>query len=109
MIRVVNENDLITTMPATFYYHFGFQVDLYKKHWYNRKVPKPDFTYFNPNDSRWEKFKKSRTNSVLSNINLGYDHGSYISRIQKAEPYLQNTSLNDLYIDENIFEDNAAA
>ncbi|GFH45376.1 hypothetical protein CTEN210_01850 [Chaetoceros tenuissimus] len=109
MIRVVNENDLITAMPATFYYHFGFQVDLYKKHWYNRKVPKPDFTYFNPNDSKWEKFKKSRTNSVLSKINLGYDHGSYISRIQKAEPYLQNTSLNDLYIEANIFEDNAAA
>merc|ERR1711862_471759 len=93
VLRVVNENDWITTVPKTWYRHFGHQVDMYKKKWYHRSSPSPDFTYFNPTDNWWESFQKRRTNSILSNFNVGYDHSDYISRIQQEEEYLEKTSL----------------
>lgn len=103
MLRIVNENDLFTTMPKWWYRHFGHQIDFYKKKWYHRKDPEPDFTYFDPTDNACMKLYKRTTNTILSNLNLAYDHSAYMNRIHKAEKYLDNTSLNDLYM-KNVFD-----
>jgi hypothetical protein len=52
-------------------------------------------------DGAWTRYGKTWTNSIISNINLGYDHGDYISRIEVAKDYLEETSLNELYMNEN--------
>jgi pimeloyl-ACP methyl ester carboxylesterase len=99
VLRVVNENDLVTTSPSLGYWHSGWQVNTYKPGWFN-KNPKPDIEYLSPLDSAWKRFGKTWTNSIASNFNLGYDHSDYISRIEFAKNYLVKTNLNALYMDE---------
>jgi len=101
VLRIVNENDLVTTIPSLGYWHSGWQINTYKPGWFN-KNPKPDIEYLSPLDSAWKRFGKTWTNSIVSNLNLGYDHSDYISRIELAENYLEETTgLNAVvYMDE---------
>jgi hypothetical protein len=100
VLRTMNENDSVTTIPFWRYWHSGWQINNYDSGWFN-KNPKPEIEYLNPLDSSWKRFVKTWTNSFVSNLNLGYDHGDYIGRIELAKNYLEETSLNALYMDEN--------
>jgi len=100
VLRTINENDLVTAIPSWGYWHSGWQVNLFKPgRWWNKK-PRPDIEYLSPLESAWTRYGKTWTNSILTNFNLSYDHGDYISRIEEAKDYLEETSLNELYMDE---------
>jgi hypothetical protein len=101
VLRTINENDLVTAIPSWGYWHSGWQINTYKPgRWWNKK-PRPDVEYLSPLDGAWTRYGKTWTNSIISNLNLGYDHGDYISRIKVAKDYLEETSLNELYMNEN--------
>jgi hypothetical protein len=104
MLRVVNDKDSITTVPYANYWHFGFQLELYDKSWFRGTYADPNITYFNPNDGFWTRVSKQSSNSIVGNLNLSYDHGEYIQRMNEVEEELGKTSLNDLYVKEKIFE-----
>jgi hypothetical protein len=56
-------------------------------------------------DSAWKRFGKTWTNSIVSNLNIVYDHSDFISRIKLAKNYLQETSsLNALGMDTSYEE-----
>lgn len=101
VLRSVNENDSVTTVPSVGYYHIGFQVTAYADGWF-RKAGPPDVIYRNVNDGLFTKWKKSWSNSIVPNLNLGYDHSDYIERIEAAKEELEKYSLNDFYLDEDV-------
>jgi len=101
MIRSVNENDSVTTLPSIGYHHVGFQVTAYEDGWFFNAGP-PDIVYRNLNDDVFTRTRKSWGNNFLTNLNVGYDHGGYIQRIEAAKEYLKKDSLNALYMDETI-------
>lgn len=101
MVRSVNENDLVTTVPSIGYEHVGIQVTTYYDGWFSKAGP-PDIAYRNANDGWYTRFGKAYSNSVFSNFNLGYDHHGYIERIVSAKEHLEKKTVDELYKDEDF-------
>lgn len=101
MVRSVNENDLVTTVPSIGYEHVGIQVTAYHDGWF-RKAGPPDIAYRNANDGWYTRFGKAYSNSMFSNFNLGYDHNGYIERIVSAKEHLEKKTVDELYKDEDF-------
>lgn len=101
MLRSVNENDTVTTIPPVGYEHVGFQVTTYKEGWFGR-IYEPDIDYKKENDGLWTKFRRNMSNGIISNLNFGYDHGAYTERINLAKEDLEKTSLNELYSNRRV-------
>mmetsp|Transcript_10271 Transcript_10271/g.12997 ORF Transcript_10271/g.12997 Transcript_10271/m.12997 type:complete len:424 (-) Transcript_10271:815-2086(-) len=101
ILRSVNDNDSVTVVPTTGYRHVGLQVTTYKKGWFSN-IRKPDIDYPNQNDSGWKRFRRRAGNSLLASLNLSYDHGEYLERIVLVKDELEKTTLNALYMDEDL-------
>jgi hypothetical protein len=94
----MNDNDTVTVIPSTGYYHFGFQCTAFADGWFKKAGP-PEIAYMNPEDGPLTRWTKTWNNSFLLSLNLRYDHGDYIKRIDQAKEDLEKTSLNALYMD----------
>ena len=100
VLRSMNDNDTVTVIPTTGYWHFGFQCMTYADGWF-RKAGPPQILYMSPDDGIFTRWTKALNNSFLTSLNLRYDHEDYIRRINNAKDHLQKTSLNALYLDED--------
>jgi pimeloyl-ACP methyl ester carboxylesterase len=109
LCRSVNENDTVTTIPPGAFKHVGFQVTAAPPRFWN-STPEPDIAYISPNPTFLEGLWYRWTNGVLSNLNLGYDHGmgEYLKCINTAKPILEATSLNQLYMHQKSFQEEDA-
>lgn len=101
VMRSMNDNDTVTVVPSTGYWHLGFQCTAYADGWFRRAGP-PEILYLSPEDSLFTRWTKAWNNSFLFSLNLTYDHDTYIRRIEQAKEELEKTSLNALYMDEEI-------
>eukprot|EP00980_Cylindrotheca_fusiformis_P010246 scaffold2277_cov137-Cylindrotheca_fusiformis.AAC.1 len=97
MLRVVNDNDTIAAMPMTNYHHIGMQVRLYKE--IGRE---PIFTYPSEEESYRKFVGRLWQNSLITSLNLGYDHADYRERVDKDQLSLVKYDLNDLYDDPTL-------
>jgi hypothetical protein len=95
IIRSANENDSVTVVPSVGYHHVGISVTTFKTWFW--KVWKPEIDYPNPNDGIFADFSRSWNNSMVTSLNLGYDHTEYLERIMEAKHYLEKESVNALY------------
>jgi len=94
--RVVNDNDVITTIPIVQYHHAGVQVRLFRT-----KERKPVITY--PKEGSLPNAVQSILgNSLLTNLNTRYDHSDYRERLERHRDSLWQRSLNDIYKDRTI-------
>ena len=103
MLRSINENDIVTAVPKTGYYHVGHQVTCYKDGLFRKNI-EPEIIYMNPTEGFVKRWRKYRTNSILSNLAADHGIGGYLGRILKGKPFLEKKSLNQMYIDEKVFE-----
>lgn len=101
ILRSVNENDSVTTIPSQGYDHVGVQVTAYAPGWFGRQKP-PSITYRNPNHPWYTRWGMAWSNNFVTNLNLGYDHGGYIDRIDNAKEELEQKNLAALYADEDF-------
>jgi len=97
VLRVVNDNDTIAAMPLTNYHHIGIQLRLYKE-----IGKEPLFSYPSAEESYRKFVGRLWQNSLLTSLNLGYDHGDYRERVDKDKLFLIKHDLNGLY-DDNAF------
>eukprot|EP00548_Thalassiothrix_antarctica_P001264 CAMPEP_0194141970 /NCGR_PEP_ID=MMETSP0152-20130528/11308_1 /TAXON_ID=1049557 /ORGANISM="Thalassiothrix antarctica, Strain L6-D1" /LENGTH=403 /DNA_ID=CAMNT_0038840763 /DNA_START=93 /DNA_END=1304 /DNA_ORIENTATION=- len=91
LLRFVNQNDSITTVPFFKYHHVGIGVRLYGSE------EEPTIKYTGKGGCFCERFSQIWNNSIIANLNLSYDHKSYMTRIEKDKPALEKLDLNDLY------------
>jgi len=105
VLRSINENDNVTTLPRGRFYHVGHQITCYTDGWFKKNIA-PEFIYMNPKSSFFSRWSKYRTNSIIGNLNLSSDHniGDYLKRIVQSKPYLEKKSLNQMYLDNKVFE-----
>ena len=101
MLRSVNENDIVTTMPSTGYYHVGHQVTCYEGG--RVKNIEPEILYMNPTEGFFQRWRKYRTNSMLGNLAADHGIGIYLKRIVEGKHIIEKKSLNQMYIDEKVF------
>jgi Lipase (class 3) len=91
-LRIINDNDAITSVPVWQYHHAGIQLRLF------RKDRMPDISY--PKQGGLpNKLSLILGNSLFNNINAQYDHGDYRDRIEANKKVLKQRSLNELYAD----------
>lgn len=81
----------------TNYHHIGMQVRLYKD--IGRE---PMFTYPSEEESYRKFVGRLWQNSLITSMNLGYDHGDYRERVDKDQLSLVKYDLNDLYDDTEL-------
>ena len=94
--RVVNDNDMVTTIPMIQYHHAGVQVRLF------RSKNRPPVISYPKAGSLPNAVQSLVGNSLLSNLNAGYDHSDYRERIETHRDSLWKKSLNDVYKDRSI-------
>jgi hypothetical protein len=94
-LRVVNDNDAITSVPVWQYHHAGIQLRLF------RNERQPDVSY-PKQGSLPNKLSLTLGNSLFNNINAQYDHQDYRERIEAHKKVLKQRSLNELYADKAL-------
>lgn len=94
--RVVNDNDVITSIPILQYHHAGVQVRLFRS-----RKRSPDISYPKAG-SLPTAVQGLWGNSLLNNLNTRYDHSDYRERIDLHRDALWKCSLNDIYKDQSI-------
>jgi Lipase (class 3) len=92
-LRIIHDNDAITSVPVWQYHHAGIQLRLFRK-----KDRLPDISY-PKQGSGPNKLSLTLSNSLLNNINVQYDHENYRDRIDANKKVLKQRSLNELYAD----------
>lgn len=97
-----NDNDTIAAMPMTNYHHIGIQLRLYKE-----VGKEPRFSYPSVEESYRKYVGRLWENSVLTSLNLRYDHGDYRERVDKDKLFLIKYDLNNLYDDNSLTGFNA--
>ena len=101
MLRGVNDKDTVASVPSVGYYHGGVSVTMEKDGFFF-KAGKPKVEYRKAQGSFWNKWTYDIGQSMFTSINLGYDHGDYISRITRHKDELKKQNLNKLYMDEKF-------
>lgn len=104
ILRVVNKSDSVTTLPPGPFYHVGFQITNYDDGEVADGKPVTEMTYLDPYAGFWNKMKRRWSNGVVSNLNLGYEHGmsTYIANIENNESVYADRTLNENYVEKGI-------
>jgi len=101
MLRSVNNNDSIASVPSVGYYHGGISCTMEKNGWFF-KAGKPSIEYRKMGSRWWSKLSYDLSQSAWTSLNIGYDHGDYISRIKLHKEELEKYNFNKLYTDEDL-------
>lgn len=100
MLRGVNDKDTVASAPTVGYYHGGISCTLAKP-WLFIKAGPPKIEY-RKQGSFFSRVRFDLSQSFWTSLNVGYDHGDYISRIELHKKNLKKLNLNELYMDEKL-------
>eukprot|EP00978_Attheya_sp_CCMP212_P048640 scaffold553883_cov122-Attheya_sp.AAC.1 len=102
VIRVVNDNDVIPTIPTVGFAHVGFQIKLYSNLKAKKEKKDPDM-FHSSNDHgimKWMKQSLSNRVPVLYAPAVGREHAGteYTRRLESAMPWFKPKKLDELYM-----------
>eukprot|EP00550_Attheya_septentrionalis_P007815 CAMPEP_0198285666 /NCGR_PEP_ID=MMETSP1449-20131203/4910_1 /TAXON_ID=420275 /ORGANISM="Attheya septentrionalis, Strain CCMP2084" /LENGTH=408 /DNA_ID=CAMNT_0043983163 /DNA_START=87 /DNA_END=1313 /DNA_ORIENTATION=+ len=102
MIRVVNDNDVVPTVPTIGFSHVGFQIKLYSNLKANKEKD-PDMFYPSKDHGimKWMKQSLSNRVPVLYAPAVGREHAGteYTRRLESSMTWFKSFKLDKLYIE----------